>query len=112
MLRANGILALVADRSFGPNEFRIDFFGRPCAIPRGPAFFHIKTGAPIVPIFCLRKNGDTFKLILEAPIELRPSGDEKADLVSITNAYIKVLERYIMQYPEQWYMFARLGSKD
>ncbi|OIO38643.1 MAG: hypothetical protein AUJ75_02530 [Candidatus Omnitrophica bacterium CG1_02_49_10] len=107
VLKRNGILALVGDKNFGPNGITVKFFGRDCLLPKGPAFFHIKMGSPIVPVFMVRTHGDRFKMIFEEPMRFNSTGDEERDLISITSDYLKVIERYVKLYPEQWFMFRR-----
>ncbi|MCU0666010.1 MAG: lysophospholipid acyltransferase family protein [Candidatus Omnitrophica bacterium] len=107
VLEEKGILALVGDRDFGERGQLIDFFGKKTLFPEGPAAFGLKTGALIVPIFMVRNNDDTFTLHFNRPIECKNSGDKKNDLIRTIFEYKEIFERYIKQYPEQWYMFRK-----
>jgi KDO2-lipid IV(A) lauroyltransferase len=105
VLRKNELVALIADRDFTEKGEVVDFFNRPTFFPPGPAAFCLKAGAPIVPVFMLRNQGDTFTLKVEKPIEAFSSGDKNKDKLELMNRYKLIIENYIRQYPGQWYMF-------
>jgi len=102
-LAENKLLGLVGDRDFSEKGVESDFFGKPSLFPQGPAALALKTGASIVPTLSIRQKDGTFVLKIEKPI--RPAAGDT--ILSLTNAYKSVLEKYIRQYPEQWYMFRR-----
>ena len=104
-LRGGQVLALLGDRDFSPNGITTGFFGRKALLPRGPAAFYLKTGALIVPGFLIRMPDDSFELRFEKRIAYEPTGDEAADEKNVTDLFLKVIERYIRDYPTQWYMF-------
>ncbi|MBU0503352.1 MAG: lysophospholipid acyltransferase family protein [Candidatus Omnitrophica bacterium] len=105
VIAANQLIALVGDRDFTEKGTIIDLFNKPTIFPEGPAAFHLKTGAPIVPIFMLRNKDDTFTFRLEKPIEFTPTGDNNQDLKKLMGFYKLIFEDYIRKYPDQWYMF-------
>ena len=77
-------------------------------MPKGPAVFSIKTGAPIVPCFMLYQNDRTYSLEFEQPIDPPVVMDgtiEESILMSMMNQYVTVIEQKIRQYPTQWLMF-------
>ncbi|MFH1406472.1 MAG: lysophospholipid acyltransferase family protein [Candidatus Omnitrophota bacterium] len=106
-LKENKVLALVGDRDFTHRGVTTNFFGKTMQIPKGPAWLSLTVGAPIVPGFLLRDKDDKFRFIMEKPIEYTPTGDMEADIFNLTNLYLKVLERYIKDYPEQWFVFRK-----
>lgn len=101
------VLALLGDRDFSNHGIVTDFFGKKTMLPKGPAAFSLKTGAPIVPGFLLRMPDDTFELMFDKPISYRATGDREADEKEVTGLCVKVMEDYIRRYPSQWYMFRR-----
>jgi KDO2-lipid IV(A) lauroyltransferase len=104
VLRDNQMLALLGDRDFTKEAgIVVDFFGRKTFLPKGPAAFALKTRAAIVPGFMIRNPDDTFVLKIEKPLEY--SVDETAE--GLTKKIGALLERYIRQYPDQWFMFRR-----
>lgn len=109
-LHKNKLVALVADRDFGHNGEILPFLGKNVLIPKGAAMFSLKTGAPIIPIFLIRKDENFFELNVEAPIY--PSRIYKGEVaheavINLIKEYLKVIEDKIYQYPTQWLMFRR-----
>jgi len=103
-LRSGDMLALLGDRDFSGTGVKLDMFSRQAYFPRGIAFFALKTGAPIIPIFLVRKDKKFYHLVCEKPVIY---DKEQQDEVSIIKQCNRVLEKYIKQYPQQWYMFRR-----
>jgi len=101
-LRNGDMLALLGDK-----DFAVKMFSRYALLPRGPAFFALKTGCPIVPSFFLREKVNFYHLIFDDPIECAGR-----DEMGIVEEYAKVIEKYIRQYPDQWYMFQPYWLKE
>lgn len=107
LLSDNKIVALVGDRDFTETGPVFDFFGRRAVFPEGAAAFALKTGAPIIPGFLVRNSDDTFTLKFESPLEFTPGPDREACARAIIGRCVRIIERYIRMYPDQWYMFRR-----
>ena len=108
VLKNNGVIALVADRVFTGNGKVMDFLGKKTLIPKGAAVFACRTGAPIVPTFCFREEGDTYSLNFLEPINPPVIVDgqvEEGMLLNVIQQYTRVLEEQIRQHPTQWLMF-------
>lgn len=113
-LKNNKLVALVADRDFTSNGEVIDFFGKKTFIPKGAAMFSEKTGAPILPVFLIRQNGDSFILMVDEPIyplEITEGCFGRDQLLSLMKRYAKIIEKKIKQYPAQWLMFREFWVK-
>lgn len=108
VLRNNHILGIVGDRDFSNHGITANFFGRPTILPKGPAAFSMRTGAPIIPCFSIRTPEDRFKFIFEKAIDAVSTGNEEADMQSIIEQYAAVIERYIKSFPDQWYAFRKV----
>jgi KDO2-lipid IV(A) lauroyltransferase len=80
----------------------MDFFGRPASIARGPALFAIRCGCPVIPLLLRRERHDRHVLIAGELIYPPKSGDEEADVRSMTARYVKFIEENIRRYPDQW----------
>jgi len=104
VLRNNEMLAMMGDWDIGKGGIKVEFFGQKALVPKGPAFFSLKTGAVVVPIFMLRKN-EKYHLIFEKPILPSSTGNEEKDILCLTKEYLKILERYIKEYPGEWFLF-------
>ena len=113
-LKANQMIALVGDRDFGAHGVEMDFLGRRALIPKGPAIFSIKTGAPIIPCFLIRNAENAFTLFIEKPIfptQVIDGTIEERALVSLMRQYLIKVEEKIRQYPTQWLMFREFWIK-
>ena len=113
-LRKNRLIAILADRDFGNHGFMMDFFGRQTMIPKGAAYFSMKTGAPIIPAFFLRAGDDRFEIMVYPPIEPPhlPDGkitDEAAK--GYIRKYLTIIEDEIRKHPSQWLLFREFWQK-
>lgn len=106
-LKKNMIIALVGDRDFSQSGVTIDFFGVPTFIPKGPAAFSLRTGAPLIVGIIIRRPDDTFKFTYEGPLEIEKTGDEEQDIKKLSQMYLRIIEKHIKDYPGQWLMFRR-----
>lgn len=105
LLRANGVLGLIADRDFFQHGIELPFLGKIMKAPTGAAAFSLRTGAPIVPSFLVREPGGTYRFMIEAPIRCLAGIPNEEAVRSATQACLDVMARYIRRYPTQWYMF-------
>ncbi len=106
-LSRNEILAILADRDFSKSGLLVNFFGKKSIIPKGPAILSLKLGSPIVPCFMIREKDDTFRFLFGPAVMFSSSGNMDEDVTALTQTCIKTLEKYIVQYPNQWYMFKK-----
>lgn len=102
VLHKGEIVSFVCDENQKHGGVLVEFLGRPMALPVGPAVYHLKTGAPILPIFILRQEGRRHKVIINSPLKVALSGDEERDVFTITDQIACVIESFIKQYPDQW----------
>ena len=107
-LRAGRIVALVADRDLTGHGLPVRMFGATAMMPGGPAALALKTGAPLLPggVFQDRKGGRWLSVVRPA-IRIEPSGDQRADVLALTQRLADEFERLISQAPEQWHMLSR-----
>lgn len=101
-LRANRIAATAPDQHAPAGTVIMDFFGRPASIARGPALFAIRCDCPVIPILLRRERYDRHVLIAGALIYPPKTGDEEADIRAMTARYVRFIEKYIREYPDQW----------
>ena len=103
-LRRNKVLMLLGDRDITENGVRVNFLGQESLLPKGPALLSLKTGAPIVTTFFVRDNGK-YTAIIESPIEFKRNNGLEKDIQDLTQLIANRLERNILTYPTQWYVF-------
>ena len=107
-LQRNRLVAILADRDFGNHGIMMDFLGRKSLIPKGAAFFSLKTGAPIIPVFFLRTADGHFEIDAYPPLDPPCLPDAKiTDLVvaAYIQKYLKTIEEEIRKDPSQWLLF-------
>jgi KDO2-lipid IV(A) lauroyltransferase len=106
-LRRGDILALLIDVPAPGPSVAVDFFGAPAEVPAGPARLALRTGARVIPAVMAREPGhdELIRPILDFDLRFQPSGDEEQDVREITQQIMSSLERFIRQYPDQWFMF-------
>jgi Kdo2-lipid IVA lauroyltransferase/acyltransferase len=104
-LASNGIVAMQGDRDFDNTGVEIEFFGRGAYFPRGPLRVAMATEATVLPAFIVRVADGRYRAILEEPLTIDRSGDREVALRRNLERYAAILERYVRQYPEQWYCF-------
>lgn len=100
-LREGRMAALLADRDFTENPISTSFFGAPALLPRGPAVLSFRTGAPLLPVFMLRRPDDGFRLTFKPPID--PTSFASAE--SVHAALAREMEEVIGEHPDQWFLF-------
>ncbi|MCS7065080.1 MAG: lysophospholipid acyltransferase family protein [Fimbriimonadales bacterium] len=99
-LRANEAVGILPDQNAG--DVFIEFFGQKAGCVTGPAVFHLRTGAPIVPLFNVRVPGDYHRIEILPPMHFEPTGDLQVDAQRIMQAWHDLLESYVRRYPDQW----------
>ncbi len=99
-LRRNEIVAVVGDRDYTASRDTVEFFGQPARLPTGPAKLAVATGAPLVCVFLVRQEDDTYRYVVCDPL---PPGQDSQTVVMQHIA--RDLERVILQHSEQWYLF-------
>ncbi|MBD3379896.1 MAG: hypothetical protein GF408_05480 [Candidatus Omnitrophica bacterium] len=97
------ILGIVPDQDVESvdGEF-VEFFGRPAYTPTAPVKLAIAAGTQIVPIFIVRKEDNTHKMIVETPIDAASRDNTGQNVKELTQKWTTVLEDYVRKYPDQW----------
>ncbi|NLO74572.1 MAG: lysophospholipid acyltransferase family protein [candidate division WS1 bacterium] len=111
-LRANRILGVLPDQHAAFGGLIVDFLGRPAATAVGPATLALRTGAAIVPGFCVRQPDGTFHVRFFPALEVTRSGDRGENVRAITLACNEILGREIRAHPEQWLWLHRRWKVD
>lgn len=102
-LKNNEIVGYVIDQNVLRSQaVFVDFFGKPAATTPALAAFHIRTGAPLVPMFCYPTETNRHRMKIFEPIEPRLSGSREQDVLKITQICTKMIEREIRRNPGLW----------
>jgi len=112
-LRDNGLLFIPIDQNFGSGGgVYVNFFGQKAATATGPAVFAMRTGAAILPMFIVRQQDNTHKIIIEPPVPLVKRNDERETVAATMTKITELIEQYIRRYPHEWaWMHRRWKSR-
>jgi lauroyl/myristoyl acyltransferase len=100
-LEQGHVVALLADRDFSNHHHEGLFLGKPASLPRGPAWLSVQTGAPVLPVFMVREENDSFVMRFHPPLfpEELKTEERMRDMLN------RVLEEEIAGRPHQWFIF-------
>ncbi|MCX7895227.1 MAG: lysophospholipid acyltransferase family protein [Thermoanaerobaculum sp.] len=104
VLRSGGVLACHGDRDFNDQGWLVPFFGKPTSFPPGPFYLAARGRALVIPTFFLLEPDRRFRVVYEKPMEV-PEDTSPASLRPYLEQWVALLERYVQQYPQQWYCF-------
>ena len=102
-LREGHFVCLLADQGvLGLASSFVPFFGRPAKTPRGFAVFALRFEVPVCFMDMVRLPNGKFRAVFE-PIEIERTGDKERDIDAMVARYSEVLEKWVRQYPEQYF---------
>ncbi len=102
-LRDREIVAILVDQNVLRREaVFVDFFGRPAGTTPALGAFHLRTGAPLLPVFCCPAAAGRYRLRILPPIAFVPGEDVGADVLKITGICTKIIETAIREDPSSW----------
>ncbi len=110
-LRKNEIVGIMIDQSPAPTGIDGDFMGQKAATTYGPVVYSKRTGAPIIPVYCVRESRGKYRLIIEKPIELIKDSDKVKERLENIKRLNESLERLMKNYPEQWLWLHKRWSR-
>lgn len=111
VLRSNEILALLIDRPSPENGVPVQFFNCTAYVPAGAATLALRTGASVLIGGLVRQPDDSYLGLVDRHIDFEPTGNRERDIQDLTQTIIGSLEKWVRQYPDQWYMFRRMWVK-
>jgi len=101
-LKENECICLLFDENARSRGVKIPFFGRLASTYQGPAYFALRTGAPIVCVYFIRQKDFRHRFIIERVIRPERKGKLEEDISSILMKMNESLEKMIRKYPDQW----------
>ena len=104
-LKQNGVVVGAMDRDILGSGRPFDFFGRPLAVPTGMVDLAQRTGAGILPVLCLRREDDDYRVVAYPPLWVGP---EAGAVDATVNSLLRAFEGWIREYPEQWHVMVPL----
>ena len=88
-------------------SFFIPFFNRLILAMGGTAFFAIKSGAKIIPYYCIPSKLMKSKLIIEAPLEIPTAENLEDSIYLLTKTIFANMENQFKKTPEHWHYWAK-----
>ncbi len=108
LLKNGGVIGVVADQR-GPVESpRINFFGKPTAFNIGTASIIAKTKCSVMMGLAVRQKDYSYKAVFEELDLSNLPDDFKEQTLEITQRYASCLEKYIREYPDQYFWLHKL----
>jgi lauroyl/myristoyl acyltransferase len=111
-LKRNAILCIPGDGSEGQRQVPVKFFGHTKLFPTGMVSLAKRSGATLLPLFCITGENGEPRLVIERPIDI--PGDREQGFESGIFQYVHLLESNIRKYPKnykKWHLLAR-GSEN
>lgn len=106
-LRRGEIVAIKADRTVDTRTVEVPFLGGTIAIPTGPFLIAALSGAPTILLGCFKESATRYRVLATPAMVLAFSGRDSrdADIARWARDFASQLERWVKEYPEQWYQF-------
>ncbi|UCE03461.1 MAG: hypothetical protein JSW67_04525 [Candidatus Latescibacterota bacterium] len=112
VLRANGILGLLADRPFGKRLVRVPFGSGDLLLPTGGIRLGLRAGAGIHAVFCvLAADGVALHVGADLSRGL-PDADESARVRQVATRFGATLQSMLQCHPDQWCVLTPLQRRD
>jgi KDO2-lipid IV(A) lauroyltransferase len=102
VFRENRILGILIDQDTDVEGVFVEFMGRPAWTPTAAAQMAIKFGAPVVFGYARRERDNSHTVVLEGPLKLFRTGNDEEDIRTNTAMFTNMIEKAILQNPEQW----------
>ena len=103
-----GVVIFVIDQhaSLGTKDgIKVDFFGEPSGTYKSPAIIARYTKVPVFPVRSYRQQDGRHVLEFFPQIPWISSDDEKEEILINTRQYNQWIEKFIIDYPDQWLWF-------
>jgi KDO2-lipid IV(A) lauroyltransferase len=105
ILKNNEIVAIPTDWDPFGNAKTYTFFGRKATLPSGAIQIALSSGAPLIPSFIIRDGQYHHYQIIGKPLDLIREGNKEELIEKNMQKVIEVLEKYIYNNIDQWFMF-------
>jgi|TARA_Y100000780_G_C13661563_1_gene408848 KDO2-lipid IV(A) lauroyltransferase len=101
-LRAGEVVGVLVDQNTLPSQASfVPFFGEMAATTRVSAQLHVRSGAPVIMLFCV-PEGERYRFVIE-PLDTTGVSIQGTDKVEqLTAAMTTQIERHIRLCPEAW----------
>lgn len=105
-LKAGRSLGILVDQKMNEG-IEARFFGHPAMTTPAFAQFALRLGLPVVPIRFERLGGPHFRVTVDPPVEIAPTGDRAADTAALVQAVNDHIEAWVRERPTEWFWVHR-----
>jgi Kdo2-lipid IVA lauroyltransferase/acyltransferase len=104
ILRDGGAIGVLSDQNTSLEEgVFVPFFGFLASSTAGLARIALRTNAAVVPGYAFwDEAAQRYRLRFEPAVEMVRTGDETADVRANTAQFMKVIENFVREHPDQW----------
>lgn len=95
-------VAILIDQDAHEDGVFVPFFGRPASTTPAAALLALRTGAALLPVYCLPETAGGYRIVYESEIPVEPTGDRDADVLRLTRACTERVEAWVREHPSQW----------
>ena len=104
LLRENKIVAILGDqREKSSRGVFVEFFGTKVPTSKGTTMIAMKTGAPVIPVYAIRKGFLRYTFVCGNPLKMERTGNIGELIEKNTRKINAFLETIIKQYPDEWF---------
>ncbi len=96
-----GVAILIDQHLQSADAAYVDFFGRPAATTTALAALALRTGAAVIPVATLPREGGRYTFVYGRAID-PPAGDGPEAIHELTQRCTSALEGYIREHPDVW----------
>lgn len=105
-LREKEMVAILIDLNVLRSQgIFVDFFGKKASTTPSLAAFYLRTGSPLIPVFCYPTASQRYKVTILKPLDIPLRGNKDEDLLKITQLCTKIIENQIREKPVYWFWF-------
>jgi len=107
-LKKNKIVGILLDQNVDWYQgVFVNFLGRWACVNKGLAIMALRTEAPVLPIFSIKRKDDSYGIMIGEEVKLIRTGDKTKDVEENTALFTRIIEKQIKEYPDQWFWFHR-----
>jgi lauroyl/myristoyl acyltransferase len=109
-LGANELVFIAADGRVGQKRVEVRFLDRPLKFAPGAISLARLTGAPVLPVFCIREpepesEGGMWRAIVEPPLQV---DDGSRGVQAAMAGFARLLDSYVRRHPGQYHGWHKL----
>lgn len=103
-LSQNEVVVFILDQYARPGKegVEVEFFGRKAGTFKSLAMVARSTDAPVIPVVCYREGRGRHVIQCYPPVKWIERSDPDEEILVNTREYNRVLEKMILDHPDQW----------